>query len=63
MLKKSYQQWKRILDVMLSAAGLIVLFPLFLILVLAIKADSPGPVLFRQKRIGIHKKYFYILKF
>lgn len=63
MLKKSYQQWKRILDVMLSAAGLIVLFPLFLILVLTIKADSPGPVLFRQKRIGIHKKYFYILKF
>lgn len=43
--------------------GLIVLSPIFLILVLAIKMDSRGPVFFKQKRIGIHKKYFNILKF
>lgn len=63
MSKKSYQQWKRILDIILSVLGLIVLLPVFFILILAIKADSRGPILFRQKRVGIHKKYFYILKF
>ena len=43
--------------------GLIFLSPLFLILVIAIKIDSRGPVLFKQKRVGIHKSHFYILKF
>ncbi len=43
--------------------GLILLSPLFLILVIAIKIDSRGPVLFKQKRVGIHKSHFYILKF
>ena len=43
--------------------GMIVLSPFFLLLVLAIKLDSKGPVLFKQKRIGLHKKHFYILKF
>lgn len=63
MFKKNYQQWKRILDMILSFSGLVVLFPVFIILILAIKVDSPGPVFFQQKRIGIHKKYFNILKF
>lgn len=64
MMKKSrYIQWKRILDIFFSLMGLIFLFPVFLLLVLAIKLDSKGPVFFRQKRVGIHKKYFYILKF
>ena len=54
---------KRLIDLVLSALGLIVLSPLFLILAIAIKIDDPGPVFFRQKRVGIHKTYFEILKF
>ncbi|WP_092480464.1 sugar transferase [Desemzia incerta] len=51
------------MDIILSFLGLIVLFPLFLILIMAIKLDSKGPILFKQKRVGLNKKYFYILKF
>ena len=54
---------KRALDLLLSGLGLIVLSPLFLIISIAIKAEDPGPVFFRQKRVGIHKTYFNILKF
>ena len=54
---------KRVIDFMLALIGLIVLVPIFLILIIAIKLDSPGPVFFKQKRVGIHKKYFNILKF
>lgn len=58
-----YRYIKRIIECMLAIAGLVILSPIFLILIIAIKVDSRGPVLFRQKRIGIHKSYFYILKF
>ncbi len=54
---------KRILAVVLSALGIICLSWLLLLLSIAVKLDSPGPVLFRQKRVGIHKKHFNILKF
>lgn len=54
---------KRAIDVILSFIGVVVLSPIFLILILAIRIDSPGPILFKQKRIGIHKQYFHILKF
>ena len=54
---------KRALDVLLSGLGLVVLSPLFLIISIAIKAEDPGPVFFRQKRVGIHKSYFNIVKF
>ena len=60
---KVYQPIKRILDIILSFVGMLVLLPVFLVLAVAIKADSRGPVLFRQKRVGIHKNFFHILKF
>ncbi|WP_419876216.1 sugar transferase [Candidatus Pristimantibacillus sp. PTI5] len=58
-----YMRIKRIIDILLSLIGLIVLFPIFLILIIAIKLDSQGPVMFKQKRVGIHKTHFNILKF
>lgn len=59
-----YQKfWKRLLAVVLSFVGLISLSWLLLLLALAVKLDSRGPVLFKQKRLGIHKKPFFILKF
>lgn len=54
---------KRLIDIVLSFLGLVFLSPVILILVVAIKIDSRGPVLFRQKRVGAHGAYFYILKF
>ena len=58
-----YLKFKRFYDLVLSLTGLIVLSPLFLGLIILIKIDSKGPILFKQKRIGRHKTYFYILKF
>ena len=58
-----YFWFKRFYDTVLSFIGLIVLSPLLLVLVILIKLDSKGPILFKQKRIGRNKKYFYILKF
>lgn len=58
-----YMFFKRFVDLFFSLLGLIVLFPLFLILIIFIKIDSPGPILFKQKRVGINKGYFNILKF
>ena len=59
-----YQKYgKRLLDIVLSGCGIIVLAPVYLGVALAIKIDDPGPVFFRQKRVGIHKTHFQILKF
>ncbi|WP_408008271.1 sugar transferase [Pseudalkalibacillus sp. A8] len=58
-----YMKFKRLIDIILSLIGLIVLSPIYLILIIAIKLDSRGPVLFKQKRIGINKTHFNILKF
>lgn len=54
---------KRVIDFILSLCGLIVLSPVFLILCIWIKLDSKGPILFKQKRIGINKSHFNIYKF
>ena len=54
---------KRFLDIILSACGIVVLSPVYLLISLAIKIDDPGPVFFKQKRVGLHKSHFYILKF
>lgn len=58
-----YMKVKRFIDLILSLIGLIALSPLFIILIVAIKLDSQGPVLFKQKRVGLNKTYFNILKF
>lgn len=55
--------FKRIIDLALAIIGVTILSPVFLIILLAIKLDSKGPVLFKQKRVGIYKTYFYIYKF
>jgi O-antigen biosynthesis protein WbqP len=54
---------KRLMDILLSGMGILVLAPVYLLLAIAIKIDDPGPVFFRQKRVGIHKTHFQILKF
>ena len=54
---------KRCIDFIFALLALILLSWLFLVLCIAIKIDSPGPILFKQKRVGIHKKHFQILKF
>ena len=63
MRKKEYIKKKEYLDIYLSLMALFFLAPVFLTLVIAIKLDSPGPVFFKQKRVGIHQKHFKILKF
>ena len=54
---------KRFIDIVLSLCGLIALALPMIIVAIAIKADSKGPVLFKQKRVGINKTYFNIFKF
>ena len=54
---------KRVLAMVLSLVGILSLGWLLILLSIAIKLDSPGPVLFRQKRVGLGKSHFYILKF
>jgi galacturonosyltransferase len=60
---KLYLVIKRLIDIILSLLGLIILSPIFLVLIISIKLDSKGPVLFKQKRVKIHKNHFNILKF
>lgn len=58
-----YLKIKRLLDILLSITGLIVLLPFIILIIIAIKLDSKGPILFKQERVGIHKQHFKILKF
>ncbi|MBP3413136.1 MAG: sugar transferase [Oscillospiraceae bacterium] len=59
-----YQSFfKRLLDLVLSFLGILLLSWLFLIVILALKLDSRGPIFFKQKRVGKGKTYFHILKF
>ena len=55
--------FKRLIDIVLSFLGIVVLALPMAIVAIIIRIDSPGPVFFRQKRVGIHKKTFTILKF
>ncbi len=61
MLYRNYI--KRLIDIVLSACGIIVLSPVLIAVAIITKLDTPGPALFKQKRVGKNKKYFYILKF
>ncbi|MCL2400581.1 MAG: sugar transferase [Defluviitaleaceae bacterium] len=58
-----YSYVKRLGDFILSLGGIIFMSPLLLLLVLFIKLDSKGPILFCQKRVGINKSHFMIYKF
>ena len=62
--QKPLQLWfKRLFDIVASGAALVVLSPLLLATAAAIKLTSPGPVLFRQERVGLHGRTFNMLKF
>ena len=60
---RRYLPVKRALDVLLSGCGIVVLSPVLLGVALAVKLESPGPILFKQKRVGKNKKTFEIWKF
>ena len=59
--------FKRLIDIILSGIGIIVLTPVWIVLAIAIKSDDPGPVFFKQKRIAQNKdgeiRYFNIFKY
>jgi exopolysaccharide biosynthesis polyprenyl glycosylphosphotransferase len=63
VLGRSSRMLKRCLDVLASGVLVLVTAPLWLVIALAIKVDSPGPVLFRQRRVGKGGKQFHLLKF
>ena len=54
---------KRTFDVLMSAIGLIILSPLLIFLAIGVKLSSPGPVFFKQERVGLNRKNFKMLKF
>lgn len=61
--KKLQFALKRLMDIILSMVGIIILLPIYLIIIIAIKIDSKGPALFKQIRVGKHGKDFTIFKF
>lgn len=62
-LPRSYRLAKRALDIVVASIALVLLAPLMLLIAIAIKLDSPGPVLFRQVRVGKGGKLFWFIKF
>ena len=62
-LDNTQRTLKRVLDVVVSVGGLVLLSPFFLAVAIAIRLDSPGPVLFRQKRVGADEKVFVCYMF
>jgi exopolysaccharide biosynthesis polyprenyl glycosylphosphotransferase len=69
-LRQSGRRWlgyeealKRLLDIVLSALGLVALLPIWLAIMVAIRLDSPGPAIFIQERVGIHGRRFRFYKF
>lgn len=62
-ISRTYLFIKRIMDIVLSTIGLILCIPLFIVVAIAIKLDSPGPVIFKQERVGKDGKKFVMYKF
>lgn len=58
-----YSILKRLGDISISLIAITLFCPVFILIAIAIKLDSEGPVIFKQKRFGIHKKTFYVFKF
>jgi O-antigen biosynthesis protein WbqP len=58
-----YLKFKRLYDTLGAFIGILLLSPLYFVIMILIKIDSKGPILFKQKRVGRHKKHFNILKF
>jgi len=58
-----YEILKRLIDLLISGAAIIILSPVFILLAFLIKVESAGPILFKQKRVGLNKTHFNILKF
>ncbi len=54
---------KRMVDIAGSAAGIIVLFPLMILISIAVRCSSKGPLIFKQERVGLHNKTFMMYKF
>lgn len=54
---------KRLVDIVGSLAGIVITSPIMLIAAIAVKISSPGPVIFKQERVGLHSKSFYMYKF
>jgi O-antigen biosynthesis protein WbqP len=63
MIQMMYVRLKRVLDIAFCLMALLLTWPVFVLIALVIKASSPGPVLFRQKRVGQGKRLFDIYKF
>lgn len=58
-----HRAMKRLLDVAIATAALILLWPAFVVIAVMVRLDSPGPILFRQRRTGLNGRVFRILKF
>lgn len=58
-----HRAMKRLLDVVIATAALILLWPAFVVIAVMVRLDSPGPILFRQRRTGLNGRVFRILKF
>ncbi len=55
--------WKRLFDIVVASIAIIILSPVYLITIIAIKLDSPGPILYKSRRVGVGKKPFDVYKF
>jgi len=55
--------FKRLIDIVLSFLGIVILAIPMVIIAIMIKSDDPGPAFFKQKRVGLHKKFFQVYKF